>query len=174
MPRLFHSPRTSRKHFFRIHSQDASGRFVVHLPLRLPLPDLSGTKHFAARLLGYMEQKFACDDQLNMGVQEYEVLGHMSPARPAGAAGSADCYLPYYGVMRKGSSAKIRVVFNGSSTVPSGASVLSRWRVHRFVLAIDIEKMYRQILVAPKDRHLQRILWRHGPDLLRRPSSSTP
>ncbi|XP_050452141.1 uncharacterized protein LOC126851845 [Cataglyphis hispanica] len=100
----------------------------------------------------------------------------ISPAQPAGAAGLADCYLPHHGVMRKGSSAKIRIVFNGSSTVLSGASlnrhlkvdpnllpaledVLLRWRAHRFVLASDIEKMYRQILVAPEDRHLQRILW---------------
>ncbi|XP_050453271.1 uncharacterized protein LOC126852475 [Cataglyphis hispanica] len=169
-------------HFVRTHSRDASGRFVVRLPLRLPLPDLAGTKRTAARLLGHMERRFARYNQLkqlyNDFMRKYEVLGHMSPAQPNGAAGLADCYLPHHGVMRKGSSAKIRVVFNGSSTVPSGASfnrhlkmgpnllpvledVLLRWRVHHFVLASDIEKMYRQILVAPEDRHLQRILWRY-------------
>ncbi|KAL6419840.1 hypothetical protein ACFW04_011154 [Cataglyphis niger] len=111
-------------------------------------------------------------------MQEYEALGHMSPVRPASAAGPADCFLPHHGVMRKGSSFKIRVVFNGSSAVPSGASlnrhlkvgpnflpaledILLRWRVHRFVLTSDIEKMYRQILIDPEDRSLQRILWRH-------------
>ncbi|KAL6438791.1 hypothetical protein ACFW04_004646 [Cataglyphis niger] len=125
-----------------------------------------------------MKRRFARDEQLKQlytdFMQEYEVLGHMSSARPAGAAGPADCYLPHHGVMRKGSSVKIRVVFNGSSAIPSGASlkvgpnllpalddVLLRWRVHRYVLASDIEKMYRQILVAPEDRHLQKILWRH-------------
>ncbi|KAL6419236.1 hypothetical protein ACFW04_011497 [Cataglyphis niger] len=168
-------------HFVRTHSRDASGRFVVRLPLRLPLPD-AGTKRTAARLLGHMERRFARDDQLMQlytdFMRQYEVLGHMSPVQLVGAAGLADCYLPHHGVMRKGSSAKIQVVFNSSSTVPSGASldrhlkvgsnllpaledVLLRWRVHRFVLASDIEKMYRQILVAAEDRHLQRILWRH-------------
>ncbi|XP_011687438.1 PREDICTED: uncharacterized protein LOC105449753 [Wasmannia auropunctata] len=75
-----------------------------------------------------------------------------------------------------GDSAKIRVVFNGSSRTNSGTSlnnwlragpnllpalsdVLTRWRHHRFVLATDIEKMYRQISVHPEDRDLQRILW---------------
>ncbi|KAL6419021.1 hypothetical protein ACFW04_011618 [Cataglyphis niger] len=129
-----------------------------------------------------MERRFARDEQLKQlytdFMQEYEVLGHMSPVRPASAAGPADCFLPHHGVMRKGSPCKIRVVFNGSSAVSSGASlnrhlkvgpnllpaledILLRWRVHRFVLASDIEKMYRQILVDPEDRSLQRILWRH-------------
>ncbi|XP_050452147.1 uncharacterized protein LOC126851851 [Cataglyphis hispanica] len=169
-------------HFVRTHARDTSGRFVVRLPLRVPLPDLAGRKRTAARLLGHMEHRFARDEQLKQlytdFMREYEVLGHMSLFQPAGAAGLADCYLPHRGVMRKGNSAKIRVVFNGSSTVPSGASlnrhlkvgpnllpaledILLRWRVHRFVLASDIEKMYRQILVAPEDRHLQRILWRY-------------
>ncbi|KAL6420899.1 hypothetical protein ACFW04_011881 [Cataglyphis niger] len=72
-------------HFVRTHSRDASGRFVVRLPLRLPLPDLSGTKCSAARLLGHMERRFARDDQLKQlytdFMQKYEVLGHMSPVR---------------------------------------------------------------------------------------------
>ncbi|KAL6419675.1 hypothetical protein ACFW04_011287 [Cataglyphis niger] len=169
-------------HFVRTHSRDVSGRFVVRLPLRVPLPDLSGTKSSAARLLGHMERRFARDGQLKQlytdFMQEYEVLEHMSPVRPASAAGPADCFLSHHGVMRKGSPSKIRVVFNGSSAVPSGASlnghlkvgpnllpaledILLRWRVHRFVLASDIEKMYRQILVVPEDRSLQKILWRH-------------
>ncbi|KAL6419003.1 hypothetical protein ACFW04_011632 [Cataglyphis niger] len=129
-----------------------------------------------------MERRFARDDQLKQlytdFMQEYEALGHMSLVWPASVAGPADCFLPHHGVMRKGSPSKIRVVFNGSSAVPSEASLnrhlkvapnllpaledtLLRWRVHRFVLASDIEKMYRQILVDPEDRSLQKILWRH-------------
>jgi hypothetical protein len=30
-----------------------------------------------------------------------------------------------------------------------------RWRLHRYVLATDVEKMYRQILVHLADRDLQ-------------------
>ncbi|XP_029663035.1 uncharacterized protein LOC115235401 [Formica exsecta] len=173
----------AEEHFAQTHSRDVSGRFVVRLLITPPLPDLTGTKFAAARLLGQMERRFTRDDQLrrlySAFMQEYEDLGHMSPARP-GTAMPSECFLPHHGVMRKtSSSAKIRVVFNGSSTVASGAclnqhlkvgpnllpaldDVLLRWRVHRFVLASDIEKMYRKILVAPEDRHLQKILWRHG------------
>lgn len=112
-------------------------------------------------------------------MREYEVLGHMSPAPPSRAEACPACFLSHHGVMRTASSSmKLRVVFNRSSTVASGASlnkhlkvgpnllpaladVLLQWRVHRYVLANDIEKMYRQILVDPAVRHLQQILWRH-------------
>ncbi|XP_050465069.1 uncharacterized protein LOC126858631, partial [Cataglyphis hispanica] len=166
-------------HFVRTHSRDASGRFVCvclsgcrSQTLRepsAPQPACSGI--WSAGSPETISWKQLYTDFMR-GMKSWSI----SPAQPAGAAGLADCYLPHHGVMRKGSSAKIRIVFNGSSTVLSGASlnrhlkvdpnllpaledVLLRWRAHRFVLASDIEKMYRQILVAPEDRHLQRILW---------------
>ncbi|KAL4113961.1 hypothetical protein QTP88_017507 [Uroleucon formosanum] len=36
-------------------------------------------------------------------------------------------------------------------------SILLRFRIHAVVLTTDIEKMYRQVLVAPDDQDLQRI-----------------
>lgn len=41
--------------------------------------------------------------------------------------------------------------------------MLLRWRRHRYVLASDVEKMYRQILIHELDRDLQRIVWRSHP-----------
>ncbi|XP_029673018.1 uncharacterized protein LOC115241410 [Formica exsecta] len=182
-PPLTTEEREAEDHFARTHSRDVNGRYVVRLPLKLPLPDLTGTRRSAARLLGQMERRFDRDAQLRQlyrdFMQEYETLGHMTLAPSSRDQPKPDCFLPHHGVMRKASSPpKIRVVFNGSSAVASGASlnrhlktgpnllpaladVLLRWRVHRYVLASDIEKMYRQILVAPQDRHLQQILWRH-------------
>lgn len=90
---------------------------------------------------------------------------------------STGCFLPHHGVWKgSGCDAKIRVVFNGSARTLSGDSlndclhsgpnllpalcdVVTLWRRHRFVVVSDIEKMYRQILVHPDDRDLQRILW---------------
>lgn len=86
--------------------------------------------------------------------------------------------LPHHGVLRDSSSStKLRVVFNGSwitatghslnqhllvgkNLLPALSDVLLRWRWRRYVLASDVEKMYRQILVHPIDRDKQRILWR--------------
>lgn len=46
--------------------------------------------------------------------------------------------------------------------MPTLTDVLLRWRRHRFVIATDIEKMYRQILIHPDDRDLQRIVWKNN------------
>jgi hypothetical protein len=51
----------------------------------------------------------------------------------------------------------------GSNFLPPLSDVLLRWRIHRYALATDIEKMYRQILVHPGNRHLQKIVWRYEP-----------
>ncbi|XP_018400786.1 PREDICTED: uncharacterized protein LOC108778178 [Cyphomyrmex costatus] len=98
---------------------------------------------------------------------------------PTSRTSRRTCYLPHHGVLRaESSSTKLRVVFNGSSTIASGqslndhlypgpnllpslADVLLRWRLHKYVLAADVEKMFRQIQVHPEDRDLQRILWCH-------------
>jgi hypothetical protein len=42
--------------------------------------------------------------------------------------------------------------------------VLLKFRLHRVVFTADIRQMYRQILIFPKDRDFQRIIWRLSPD----------
>lgn len=105
-------------------------------------------------------------------MRQYADLGHMTLASPANDFNRAKvCYLPHHGVMREASATtKLRVVFNGSAALPTGdtinrylrvgpnllpalCDVLLRWRRHRFVLAADIEKMYRQIEVHQDDRN---------------------
>lgn len=39
--------------------------------------------------------------------------------------------------------------------------ILLRFRQHKYVLSADVEKMYRQIVVHPCDRHLQQIFCRN-------------
>lgn len=83
-------------------------------------------------------------------------------------------YLPHHCVTKAN---KIRVVFDGSSKTTTGKSlndiqlvgpvvqndllsILMRFRVHKFVITADIQKMYRQIELDESQRHLQLILWR--------------
>ncbi|XP_034195121.2 uncharacterized protein LOC117611275 [Osmia lignaria lignaria] len=86
-------------------------------------------------------------------------------------------YLPHHGVLRLDSStAKLRVVFNGSKATTSGKSVndlmhtganlllnvtdvLIWFHHYHHIFATDITKMYRQVAVHKDDWDLQRILW---------------
>ncbi|XP_011871024.1 PREDICTED: uncharacterized protein LOC105563753, partial [Vollenhovia emeryi] len=171
--------------FRQTHRRAADGRYVVRLPVKPPLPDLSRTRHTARRVLTNMERRFSQDARLRRlyvdFLRQYEDMGHMTPLNGSKGAGGPVSYLPHHGVLRESSTTtKLRVVFNGSTATSSGdslnrhllvgpnllpplADVLLRWRVHRFVLATDIEKMYRQIMVHPEDRDLQRIVWRYNP-----------
>lgn len=50
--------------FVRTHSRQADGRYIVRLPIRSPLPDLSATRRSAIRLLINMERRFSRDAHL--------------------------------------------------------------------------------------------------------------
>ncbi|XP_011687025.1 PREDICTED: uncharacterized protein LOC105449468 [Wasmannia auropunctata] len=171
--------------FRRTHSRNADGRYVVRLPIVNPLPDLSATRHSAVRVLTSMERRFARDERLRQLYRDfmvqYDEMDHMTMVEPSGDSPTRVSYLPHHGVLRETSSTtKLRVVFNGSTALPTGeslnrcllvgpnllpplADILLRWRNHRYVFATDVEKMYRQILVHPEDRDLQRIVWRCDP-----------
>lgn len=173
------------EHYVRTHFRKPDGRYVVRLPRAASLPDLSGTRRIALSALKRMEIRFTKDTSFcslyREFMQQYMELDHMTPMQ-APADGTEVCYLLHHGVLRESSvTTKLRVVFNGSASVTTGSSlnqylhcgpnllptladVLLRWRRHRYVLATEIEKMYRQIEVHQQDRDLQRILWRSNPE----------
>jgi len=168
--------------YVRTHTRNSDGRYIVRLPVASPLPDLSETRAAAVRSLLRSERRFLKDTQFRDSYTEfmctYERLAHMSRIETDTYVGGRVYYLPHHGVLKESSSStRLRVVFNGSWTISSSTSlynnllvgknllpaldhILLRWRWHRYVMASDIEKMYRQILVHNDDRDLQRILWR--------------
>lgn len=170
------------EHFSRTYCRLPLGRYQVRLPVRSGLPDPVSTRRAAARMLAVVIRRFERDvafrDLYRAFMAEYCSLDHMSPVSETSlAAGARYCYLPHHGVLRgSGAESRIRVVFNGSSRTVTGASlngalhtgpnllpaladIIMHWRRHRYVFVADVEKMYRQILVHPDDRGLQRILW---------------
>ncbi|XP_055604591.1 uncharacterized protein LOC129752834 [Uranotaenia lowii] len=91
-------------------------------------------------------------------------------------------YLPHHEVLKpESTTTKLRVVFDASCRTSTGVSlndalivgptvqndllsIILRFRLHRYAISADIEKMYRMVQVQQPDQHLQRILWRDTPD----------
>ena len=166
-------------HYRTTHQRLPSGRYMVRLPFR-ETPELGDSFHGARRMLLRMDSKFKRNPKFAEAyctlMREYIPLSHMSKLSNE-LSGSA-YYLPHHRVMKESSTtAKLRVVFNGSYSTTTGQSLndalmvgpnllpnlqrlLLRWRIHRVCLTADIEKMYRQILLHPDDRRYQRVLWR--------------
>uniref|UniRef100_W8AT37 Reverse transcriptase domain-containing protein n=1 Tax=Ceratitis capitata TaxID=7213 RepID=W8AT37_CERCA len=109
-------------------------------------------------------------------IDEYQKLGHM-----VRVFNEQDCkyYLPHQAVIREGSTTtKLRVVFDASAKTSNGRSlndvmytgpklqrdifdIILKWRLWKFVVTADVEKMFRQIKVHKEDQQYQNILWRN-------------
>lgn len=176
------------RHFQTTHSRDATGRYIVRLPLKREPTLLGDSKLRALNCLNRLAHKFSSNlkfQQLYRDfVEEYKDQGHMVLADPSTNKASPVYYLPHLGVLRENSpTTKLRVVFNGSSRSSSGLSLndilhagqklqaditeILLWiRTHRVLFTTDIVKMFRQIAVHEDDWDLQRILWREQDDRL--------
>ncbi|GFX98928.1 hypothetical protein TNCV_4301041 [Trichonephila clavipes] len=131
-----------------------------------------------------MERKFKnnpdFEKQYKEFMNEYESLGHMSLVNSRSHTSKDQNFLPHHAVIKPSSpTTKLRVVFDASCKTTNGTSlnsllgvgpklqrdifeILLNFRIPRIVFTADIEKMYRQILVADEDQRYQQILWRNN------------
>lgn len=170
-------------HFNKTHYRTTEGRYVVNMPLKTDKV-LGESRTTALDRLNSLSKRLARNPNLKElyihFIEEYKDLGHMeevsSEVEPDGCY-----YFPHHGILRpEKSSTKLRVVFNGSASTSNGVSlnqlqlngkipqqdlfsIMLRFRKHVFAFTADIRMMYRQILIEPTQRDLQRILWRENP-----------
>ncbi|XP_075162888.1 uncharacterized protein LOC142235521 [Haematobia irritans] len=162
---------------FSLEQQECENHFIKNEDPMV----LGDSRDIALRRFLSIERKLnknsELKEQYSKFMKEYEELGHMSPIEEKSIS-SPNYYIPHHCVLRPQSvSTKLRVVFDASCKSSSQLSLndimmvgstiqnqllitLLRFRCHRYGLTADIEKMYRQVLVHPDDRHLQLILWR--------------
>ncbi|XP_046145767.1 uncharacterized protein LOC114882057 [Osmia bicornis bicornis] len=178
---LSESDKFCEKHFQQHVTRNSDGRYVVALPFNDELLRLGESRARALKRLESLERKLQRDNTLKREyhavMQEYLDLGHM--AKVSNNLHSSDgYYLPHHGVVKVTSeTTKLRVVFDASAATSTGISlndalhtgpkiqedllyILLRFRIHRYVITGDIEKMYRQFLVRDEHQKYQRVLWR--------------
>lgn len=178
------------QHFKDNTRRNPEGRFMVRLPFKHDAPQLGNSKRVAINRLGSMEKKFEKNPALKMSysnfLEEYRTLGHLEKVPESEAqtlTDSSSYFLPHHAVFKSDSTTtKLRVVFDGSSRSSNGKSlndqlftgpvlqqelfsILLRFRTHQYILTGDLAKMYRQILVDPRDQNYQLIVWRERYDL---------
>ncbi|XP_069965812.1 uncharacterized protein [Bactrocera oleae] len=155
------------------------GRYMVRLLMQANASPLGDSYSSALRQFYRLDRRLASDTLLRnkciVFMKEYIDLGHME-ALGTYSDSRRIYHIPHHAVLDK-----FRVVFNASSPTSNGVSlndiqrvgptiqnslndILYRFRRYAIALIADVEKMFRQVLVAPEDRDLQRILWRESPN----------
>ncbi|XP_050293812.1 uncharacterized protein LOC126734295 [Anthonomus grandis grandis] len=170
------------QHFLKTFKRDSNNRFVVTIPL-LESPDRLGNSYdIAEKRFLSLERKFDRDESFKAEyckfIKEYELLGHMRKLENVKQDDLICYYMPHHGVLKESSlTTKLRVVFDASCPSSSGVSlndlqmtgptiqsdlftILVRYRQHNYVIAADVEKMYRMCQINENQSSLQRILWR--------------
>ncbi|GBM17928.1 hypothetical protein AVEN_111081-1 [Araneus ventricosus] len=170
-------------HFVRTHKRNKDGRYVVSMALSRYPSCLGNSKDRAVRQLNSLWKRLSKDSEyLSLYtdfLREYEDLGHLERVVESSEP-PTQYYIPHHGVLRPDKlTTKLRVVFNASSPTTTSISLndtmkgdviedvfqtISRFRRHKFAFTIDIQKMYRQILINPDQQDLQRIVWKTGPN----------
>ncbi|GFY04580.1 uncharacterized protein TNCV_4416641 [Trichonephila clavipes] len=150
------------------------------MPLKKEPSCLGNSKDIALKRLGSLWNRLARDDNyLNLYrefLRDYERLGHMKEVTNE-TEPEITYYATHHGIYRpEKSTTKLRVVFNCSSLTDNGISLndiqnnggviqedlyaqMLRFRTYTYAFTADIKMMYRTILINPKQRNLQRIVW---------------
>jgi hypothetical protein len=172
------------EHFTQNYYRDEEGKYVVKIPMiKNGAEALGDSLYMAKKRLESLLKRFESQPQFKIEyekfLKEYEDLGHMTQVEFS-SINKPWYFLPHHAVFKMDSSTtKLRVVFDAAAKTSTGKSlndvmlcgptiqqdliaIMMRFRLHKYVLTGDIEKMYRQIKINAEDQNLQLILWKEG------------
>ncbi|XP_037930615.1 uncharacterized protein LOC119665466 [Teleopsis dalmanni] len=180
-----HAEKKCKESFAQITHHNHEGRFVVKLPFKEDTTVLGESMQMSMNRFFSHERRLLKNSELKKMyvdfMREYEHLGHMEKINQDDIM-HPHYILPHYCVIKADSTTtKLRVVFDASAKTSTGVllndimhngpvvqnellSIFLRFRKPRFVFTTDIQKMYRQILIDPRDEYLQIIIWRESPE----------
>ncbi|XP_035204607.1 uncharacterized protein LOC118179546 [Stegodyphus dumicola] len=135
------------QHFKNTYRRNEDGRFIVKLPMKDE--QLGYSKHLANIRLNQLVKRLSKNATLQHLYQdfitEYENLDHMERVDD-NSKPELEYYLPHH----------------GGAVQQDTFDILVRFRKHPVAVIVDIQKMYRQILVDESQRDLLRILWKRN------------
>jgi len=171
-------------HFMQTVARDDTGRYIVRLPFRNANCRPGESRKSALKRLFLLEKRLNADARLKSDydkiLKEYLSLNHMSRVEDTNNLGY---YMPHHAVVKETSATtKVRIVFDASAKSDNGTSLnetlltgptiqdnlishLIRFRVYKYVITADIEKMFRQVWLHEDDRRYQRLLWRENGEI---------
>ncbi|XP_074040052.1 uncharacterized protein [Leptinotarsa decemlineata] len=161
-------------------TRDQSGRFIVSLPFRDSPPVFSRSRCLAIRSFLALEKRLQKQPHIYKDycsfMREYLDLNHMELISE-NKVPMKSYYIPHHCVIKpQSSTTKLRVVFNASARDPNELSlndylltgpklqrdivtILLNFRIHKYTLCADVQKMYRMILITPDHQDYQRSKW---------------
>ena len=163
------------------------GHYQVALPWKLYPPDLPNNRDLALRRCELLKRRLSKDKDLlskyRTTMNEYIEKGHAEkvPNDELDPSDRPVWYLPHHPVVHQLKPDKVRVVYDcaakyklkslnqqllqGPDETNRLVGVLSRFRKEPVGTIADIEAMFHQVLVDPRDRDVLRFLWWPGGDL---------
>nr|XP_049464908.1 uncharacterized protein LOC125907331 [Anopheles coluzzii] len=167
-------------------TREEDGRYMVQLPRK---PEMIGkpgnSTTIALRRFLALERRLQREPETQRAyvdfMDEYLRFSHTSKVA-ASSKNDESFYLPHHPAFKTDSTTtKCRVVFDASSKSSTGVSlndtlmvgptiqqdatsILLWFWTQPIALTADVTKMYRQVWIHPKDRSLQRIIWRSSPN----------
>lgn len=168
------------------------GHYQVALPWRLNEPDKVDNRQLAESRLQSLKRRLKKNNDI---LQKYKsvIEDHIDkgyarrlPDESIHQTDKAVWYLPHHAVFNARKPDKLRVVYDcaakwkglslndqllqGPDMTNSLVGVLTRFRERPIALASDIEAMFLQVKVHPKDRDMLRFLWYEDGDLDKPPT----
>ncbi|XP_067049218.1 uncharacterized protein [Acropora muricata] len=156
--------------------------YEVRLPWKRDHPKLENNYAQAVKRLESIERKLKRDPEkaeaYSTAIDQYVEKGFAEEVLDLTSGDGSVRYLPHHAVFRADrQTTKCRIVFDasareqdsvslsdcvlpGPALQPNLASVLIRFRTHTIGMMADVEKMYLQIKLSPKDQDVHRYLWR--------------
>ncbi|XP_044174254.1 uncharacterized protein LOC122957873 [Acropora millepora] len=157
--------------------------YEVRLPWKRDHPKLENNYAQAVKRLESIERKLKRDPEkaeaYTTAINQYVEKGFAEEVLDLTSGDGSVRYLPHHAVFRADrQTTKCRIVFDASAREqdsvslndcvlpgpvlqPHLASVLIRFRTHRIGMMADVQKMYLQIKLSPKDQDVHRYLWRY-------------